>query len=186
MVTPHVVDNCFVHFIPTNSNRTCLNNASKRYNCNFRSSSTNINNQRTSCLGHWKACANCSCHWLIDKKDLSRPSCLRSFLYCTTLNCRRSRRHTNYNLWASKSSTLMNLLYKIFNHFLGNIKISNNPITQRSDCFDISRSTTQHNLCLITNSKDLFFSINLSNCYNRRLILNDSRSFDINQSISSA
>ena len=77
----------------------------------------------------------------------------------------------------------MHLADEVLDHFLRNLKIGNDPISQRSDRFDIAGRTTQHHLGLVTDRQHLFAALDVSNGNDRRFVQHDAAAFDINKRI---
>ena len=69
-----------------------------------------------------------------------------------------------------KSFVFMNFLYKMFNHFFSNYKVCNHSIPQRSNCTNVTRCSSKHCFCFITNCKYSFFTHVLSYSNNRWFI----------------
>ncbi len=139
-----IVRDGFVHFVSTNTNRVTVNYSSKRYNRDFGSSAAYINYHGTCWFCYRKTCSDCGCHWLFYRKNSASTGTVCGFLDGFFFNCCSTSWNANYNLRTCKISAIMHFPNEVFNHSFSDFKISNYSVFHRTNCRDISGSSSDH------------------------------------------
>ena len=78
----------------------------------------------------------------------------------------------------------MNFLNEVLQHSLCHLKVSYNPVFERSNGSDIAGSPAQHSLGINTYSGDIFLVVAIANRDDRRFIQYDTLLSNIDQGIS--
>ena len=95
VLSAHVFQNIQVEFIPSNADTFIANNTTQSDNCNFSSTTTDINNHISLRLGDIDSNTNSSCHRFVYQINFFGTTALGAILYGTFFNFSDTRWNTN-------------------------------------------------------------------------------------------
>ena len=151
----HVTNDCFVEVVTCDLDRSRYYRSAKGDHCDISCTTTDINDHITAWTGDVDTSTDGSCDRLLDNGYLTSTCCIGSILNSTLLNLCYTRWYADRDTRLTVRLLTNCLLDEILNHLLCYGVIRDNTLTKRTNSYDITRSTSQHETSFLTDCLNL-------------------------------
>src|SRR5215467_7426991 len=175
------VDDRLVELVAADPDRLRGHDAAERDNRDLGGASANVDDHVPGRLVDGQASADRRRHRLLDDVDPARTRLMPRFLHGALLDSGDSARYRDDDSRLGEPATMVNFLNEIAEHSLGDVKVGNDTVLQRTDGDDIARRAAYHALRFQSDC-DYLPGIGIERYY-RRFAQNDPAPSDIHQSV---
>ena len=169
---------------PPTRHRLAVNHPVKGDDGNVRCASPDIHDHVAGRLSDREPDADGGRHRFFQQIDLSCARCLGRVLDRPLLHLRDPGRHADDYPRRHKTSPVMDLLNKIFEHLAGCVEVRDDAVFHRPDGHDIGRGLAEHSFCFDADRYRLFIVLPYHD--DGRLIADNAFPFHVDEGVGGA
>ena len=179
----HVTDDVFIHNIAPNPNGSGIHQSPQGCDGHLCGAPANVHHHASFGLGDRNAGTQSGCHGFLNQINRPRTGTFGGFLNGAAFNFCGAGGDTNHHAWVGKHFAIMHFLNKVFDHFLGDMKIRNHAVAQGTYRRNVGGGFSQHLFGIGPDGQNNFFIFYVGNGNHRRFIQHDPAPLNINQRV---